>query len=58
MKHIKICKPHNQSEKSLKQPNENSINIEKINGLRRGKSLPSVSEGLGCVPSGNLFNQD
>lgn len=58
MKHIKMCKPRSQEEKNIKHQNDGAMKNQNASTTKRGKVLPSVSEGLGCVPSGNLIDQD
>lgn len=58
MKHIKICKPRNQESKSNPFAQDANSKNSKASNSKRGKSSPAISEGLGCVPSGNFIDQD
>lgn len=53
MKHIKICKP---KVFSAKEP----VDAVKTNAKKLGsaKTFSPTTEGLGCVPTGNIIDRD
>ena len=60
MKHIKLCKPQSQESKkeilSQEGVQHNKVEVAKKTKTIRGTRL--LSEGLRCVPTGNLVDCD
>lgn len=58
MKHIKLCKPKSQNSKLNKSETIKENKMMGGSSSKISKSTPAISEGLGCVPVGNIVDRD